>query len=75
MIIKNGKVYFLKQGKETTSQFIRRRWFIINNINTEYSIEELEKYSKMWLAIQDYQCKYPQYSTEIINELEKNYNI
>lgn len=74
LINKNGKIYFLKQSNELISDHVTRSWFIVNNLNVK-DPTELEKLSKMWIAIEKYNCIYPPEYMEAIQELKKNYQL
>jgi hypothetical protein len=75
LINKNGKIYFIKETSEISSHHILRSWFIVNNINDNLDINELEKLSKMWIAINKYDCIYSDKYMQVIKELKKNYQI
>ena len=69
---KNGNSIFLEKDlNECKDLFIRRGWFIIsqNNIN---NLEELNKYSKLWINIKFKGCKYSNHIHKIIYSMEKN---
>lgn len=74
LINKNGKIFFLEQNNENLSEHISRSWFIVNNIHNE-EYKNLEKISKIWISIQNYNCIYSEKYMKVIEELKKNYTL
>jgi hypothetical protein len=74
LLVKNGKIHFIKQTNENISEHIMRSWFIVNNLHIK-DMSEMEKLSKIWIANRNYNCIYPSKYMDVIKELEGNFEV